>query len=160
MPPKRSAGIVLYRHASGGLEVLLGHPGGPLWARKDEHAWSIPKGEYEPGEAPFDAARREFTEELGAVPPAGGYLDLDDLAQANRKIVTAWAVAGDFDPATLVSNTFELEWPPRSGRRQQFPETDRAAWFDLTTAAGKAIRGQADLFDRLQRRLDPPAPDG
>ena len=153
MAPKRSAGIVLYRRGTDGVQVLLGHLGGPLWARKDEHAWSIPKGEYEGDEAPFDAARREFAEELGSEPPADGYLELGEVTQANRKVVTAWAVAGDFDPTTLVSNTFELEWPPRSGRWQQFPETDRAEWFDLDAARAKAIRGQAELFDRLERLL-------
>ena len=153
MPPKRSAGIVLFRQCDGVLEVLLGHLGGPLWARKDEHAWSIPKGEYDGDEAPFDAARREFAEELGAPPPSDGYLELGEIVQANRKRVTAWAVAGDFDTTGLVSNTFEMEWPPRSGRRQEFPETDRAEWFDVDTARSKAIRGQAEFFDRLITRL-------
>ena len=153
MPPKRSAGIVLYRSRDDVVQVLLGHLGGPLWARKDEHAWSIPKGEYDDDETPFAAAQREFAEELGASPPSEGYLELGEITQANRKRVTAWAAAGDFDPAGLVSNTFELEWPPRSGRRQQFPETDRAEWFDVDTARTKAIRGQAELFDRLLARL-------
>ena len=153
MPPRRSAGIVLYRHREGGLEVLLGHLGGPLWARKDDLAWSIPKGEYDAEETPFAAAVREFAEELGSPPPDDGYLELGEITQANGKRVTAWAVAGDFDPATLVSNTFEMEWPPRSGRRDHFPETDRAEWFDLETARGKVHRGQAALFDRLVDRL-------
>jgi predicted NUDIX family NTP pyrophosphohydrolase len=136
------------------LEVLLGHMGGPYFARRDDGAWSIPKGEYGPDEEPLAAARREFTEELGAIPPAGAdYLPLGAIRQRNGKQVTAWAVEADFDVTTLVSNTFEIEWPPRSGRRQAFPEIDRAAWFDAETARRKMVAGQPELLDRLLDHL-------
>jgi len=123
--PKRSAGLLLYRVSDGGVCVLLVHPGGPLWASKDLGAWSIPKGEYSAGEEPLAAAKREFAEETGAR-PTGDFRPLGELVQPSRKVVAAWAVAGDVDPATLVSNTVELEWPPRSGRKARFPEVDRA----------------------------------
>ena len=123
--------------------------GGPYWARKDDGAWSIPKGEYGDDEDAFVAARREFAEELGAAPPDNGYLELGEVRQANGKRVTAWAVEGDLDADAIVSNVFELEWPPRSGRIQQFPEVDRAAWFDLEAARPKLVKGQAELLDRL-----------
>lgn len=149
----RSAGIVLFRRGAAGIEVLLGHLGGPLWANKDDGAWSIPKGEYEENELPLEAARREFAEELGSPAPAGNYLALGEIVQRNRKIVTAWAVEGDLDADSIVSNLFELQWPPRSGRTQSFPETDRAAWFDLDTARRKVVGGQAAVFDLLENAL-------
>jgi predicted NUDIX family NTP pyrophosphohydrolase len=123
--------------------------GGPYFAQRDDGAWSIPKGEYEPAEAPLAAARREFAEELGAPPPPGPERALGTIRQRNGKLVTAWAIEADFDVDTVVSNTFEIEWPPRSGRRQSFPEIDRAAWFDLETARTKMIVGQDKLLDRL-----------
>ncbi|MGH8863002.1 MAG: NUDIX domain-containing protein [Jatrophihabitantaceae bacterium] len=152
MPPRRSAGLLLYRRTSG-LEVLLGHPGGPLWARKDDGAWSIPKGEYGLDEGALDAAVREFTEELGSPPPASGFVELGEVRQRSGKIVTAWAVEGELDAAAIVSNTFELEWPPRSGRTQTFPETDRAAWFGVGAARPKLVSGQAEFLDRLVAAL-------
>jgi predicted NUDIX family NTP pyrophosphohydrolase len=146
-----SAGLVLYRHgASGNLEVLLVHPGGPFWARKDAGAWSIPKGEYD--EEHDDAAARaeqEFTEELGQTPPAGPRLDLGEVRQAGGKRVRAWAVRGDIDATATTSNTFEMQWPPRSGERRSFPEVDRAAWFDLDAARSKILAGQLPLLERL-----------
>jgi predicted NUDIX family NTP pyrophosphohydrolase len=153
--PRTSAGILLYRRTPQ-LQVLLGHIGGPYFARKDDGAWSIPKGEYGSDEGAFAAALREYAEELGALPPreADRYLELGTIRQRNGKIVTAWAVEGDLDPSSIVSNTFELEWPPRSGRTQQFPEIDRVAWFELDEACVKAVSGQAELFDRLRSRLD------
>jgi predicted NUDIX family NTP pyrophosphohydrolase len=146
---KRSAGIVLYRWTAHGVEVLLGHMGGPYWARKDAGAWTIPKGEVEPGERPIDVARREFEEELGSPVPAGTLVELGEVRQAGGKIVEAWAVEGELDASAIVSNTFELEWPPRSGRVQMFPEIDRAAWFDLESARSSIIAGQRALLDRL-----------
>jgi predicted NUDIX family NTP pyrophosphohydrolase len=146
----RSAGLLLYRRRDGALEVLLGHMGGPFFARRDDGAWSIPKGEYLPDEEPLAAARREFAEEFGAAPPpTDTALELGEVRQRNRKLVTAWAVEADFDADAIVSNTFEIEWPPRSGRRQAFPEIDRAAWFDVNTARVKMIAGQDALLDRL-----------
>lgn len=151
----RSAGLLLYRRAPGAIEVLLGHLGGPYFARRDDGAWSIPKGEYDPDEQPLAAARREFAEEFGtAAPPTDAAFALGEIRQRNGKIVTAWAVEADFDAESIVSNTFEIEWPPRSGRRQEFPEIDRAAWFDLATARSKMIAGQAELLDRLTAQLD------
>jgi predicted NUDIX family NTP pyrophosphohydrolase len=150
MPPKQSAGLLLYRRHTAGLDVLLGHMGGPYFARRDAGAWSIPKGEYGPDEAPLAAARREFEEEFGTPPPAATTsLELGTVRQRNGKLVTAWAIEADFDATRLISNTFELEWPPRSGRTQSFPEIDRAAWFDLDTARAKMIAGQDALLDRL-----------
>jgi predicted NUDIX family NTP pyrophosphohydrolase len=152
MAARTSAGLVLYRRGAG-LEVLLGHMGGPYFARKDDGAWSIPKGEYDETEPAFDAARREFAEEIGMPAPVGNYVDLGTVKQRNGKIVTAWAVEGDFDPEQLVCNTFELEWPPRSGRMETFPEIDRVAWFDVPTARTKALSSQGELFDRLVAAL-------
>jgi predicted NUDIX family NTP pyrophosphohydrolase len=148
--PSQSAGLLLFRRTDGRLEILLGHMGGPFFARRDEGAWSIPKGEYEPDEEPRAAARREFEEEFGTPPPsAAALLDLGTVRQRNGKLVTAWALESDFDVTTIVSNTFELEWPPKSGRRQSFPEIDRAEWFDIDTARSKMIVGQDALLDRL-----------
>jgi predicted NUDIX family NTP pyrophosphohydrolase len=147
---KRSAGILLYRRTPSGPEVFLIHPGGPFWAKKDK--WSIPKGEYHDGEPPLDAARREFQEETGA-PVEGDFAPLGVIRQPAGKEVTAWAVEGDFDPATLVSNTCVVEWPPRSGRQIEIPEADRGAWFDLATARGKIFSGQDAFLDRLAESL-------
>ncbi|HEY7812250.1 MAG TPA: NUDIX domain-containing protein [Nakamurella sp.] len=149
---KLSAGLLLFRIADDRVEVLLVHMGGPFWARKDEHAWSVPKGEYEPGEDPADAAVREFTEELGTTPPGGPNLDLGSARQSG-KTVTVFAREGDFDATAAVSNSFSLEWPPHSGRFQDFPEVDRAEWFDLPTAATKLVKGQIAFLTRLASRL-------
>jgi predicted NUDIX family NTP pyrophosphohydrolase len=149
---KRSAGILMYKRAGGEPLLLLVHPGGPFWARKDLGAWSIPKGEYDAGEEPLAVAKREFAEELGAE-PSGGFRELGELTQPSRKVITAWAVEGDFDPKNLKSNTFELEWPPRSGRRQSFPEVDRADWFGVAEARRKILPGQVEFIDRLLAHL-------
>jgi predicted NUDIX family NTP pyrophosphohydrolase len=146
---KRSAGILLYRGSTEGLEVLLGHMGGPFWARKDAAAWSIPKGECEPDEEPLAAARREFQEELGLPVPEGELVELGEVRQSGGKVVTAWALAGDLDPADVVPGTFEMEWPRGSGKLKEFPEIDRAAWFDLATAEEKIVAGQRPLLGRL-----------
>jgi predicted NUDIX family NTP pyrophosphohydrolase len=151
--PQRSAGILLYRHRGGSIEVLLVHPGGPFWARKDEGAWSIPKGEYAPGEDPLAAARREFEEETGSRPPDGEAVPLGAFRQSAAKIVDAWAIEGDFDPATLKSNTFTLEWPPRSGRMREVPEVDRAQWFAPEEAARKLLEGQRPILEALLRAV-------
>ena len=150
---KLSAGILLYRGEGSSLELLLVHPGGPFWAKKDLGAWSIPKGEYAAGEDPLAVARREFEEELGVPPPQGALLNLGEIKQPSRKIITAFALRGDFDPARLKSNRFELEWPPRSGRLQSFPEVDRAAWFTPEAARVKILPGQAPFIDRLLETL-------
>ncbi len=148
----RSAGILLYRRRAGRIEVLLVHPGGPFWAKRDLGAWSIPKGEFGAGEEPEAAARREFAEELGAE-VAVPLIPLGDVRQKGGKVVVAFAAGGDFEPATMQSNMFEMEWPPRSGRKQTFPEVDRAEWFDLDSAREKIIAGQLPLLDRLERIL-------
>lgn len=147
---KRSAGIVLFRRTETGVEVLLGHMGGPYWERKDAGAWTIPKGEIEPDEDPLAVAKREFEEEFGCPVPATEFVDLGEIRQTGGKTVQAWAVEGDLDAATIVSNTFELEWPPKSGRIRTFPEIDRAAWFDLESARAVIISGQRQLLDRLR----------
>jgi predicted NUDIX family NTP pyrophosphohydrolase len=147
--PERSAGILLYRVGDRSLEVLLVHPGGPFFARKDDGAWGIPKGLYEDDEEPLAAARREFAEELGSPCPDGPALELGEIRQKNGKRVTAWALQGDLDAETITSNTFTIEWPPRSGRRQEFPEIDRAGWFTLDAARVKILAAQAPLLDRL-----------
>ncbi|MGY1592329.1 NUDIX domain-containing protein [Geodermatophilus sp. SYSU D00708] len=149
---RTSAGVLLYRRGPGGVEVLIGHMGGPFWARKDDGAWSIPKGEYGDGEDPFTVARREFEEELGSPVPADDFLPLGEL-RAGGKVLTVWAAEGDLDAATCRSNTFALEWPPRSGRVQEFPEVDRAAWFALDGARTKLVKGQVPFLDRLSERL-------
>ena len=146
---KLSAGILMYRGQGAALELLLVHPGGPFWAKKDRGAWSMPKGEYEEGEEPLIVAKREFEEELGSAAPAGDYIALGELKQPSRKVITAFAVEGDLDPSTLESNHFAMEWPPKSGKRQSFPEVDRAAWFSLDQAATKIQPGQAPFIDRL-----------
>lgn len=154
-----SAGVLLFRRTgTPGPQVLLGHMGGPLWARRDVGAWSIPKGGYEADEDPFEAARREYVEEVGVALPDGDYLPLGEVVQANNKLVIAWAVEGDLDPGQAVSNTFELEWPPRSGRIQTFPEFDRVAWFELDDAAQRIVAAQARFIERLRAHLFGAAP--
>ncbi|MFI9504970.1 NUDIX domain-containing protein [Nocardia sp. NPDC052566] len=159
MTDKRSAGILVYRWTSGKVEVLLGHMGGPFWARKDEGAWSIPKGEYEPDEQAHAAAAREFTEELGLPVPEGEWLPLGEVTYGRsgggRKTLTVWAIEGDLDPDTIVPGTFEMEWPPRSGRKAEFPEIDRAAWFDLPTAELKLGKGQRPYLATLAGVITP-----
>ncbi|HET9720624.1 MAG TPA: NUDIX domain-containing protein [Solirubrobacteraceae bacterium] len=149
----QSAGILLHRRRGTELEVLLVHPGGPFWARRDAGAWSIPKGEYEVGEDPLAAARREFTEELGSAPPDGPVEDLGEVRQRSGKMVRAWSLAGELDVTTPASNTFELEWPPRSGRTIEVPEVDRAEWFALEEARRRINPAQAELLDRLSERV-------
>ncbi len=150
--PRRSAGILLYRRAPG-LQVLLGHMGGPFWARKDAGAWSIPKGEHGDDEDALDAARREFAEELGSPVPATTLVPLGEL-RAGAKLLTVWAAEGDLDADAVVSGTFPLEWPPRSGRVQEFPEVDRAAWFGLDEARTRLVAGQVPYLDRLRDLLE------
>jgi predicted NUDIX family NTP pyrophosphohydrolase len=165
--PVTSAGILLYRlGAAAGCEVLLGHMGGPFWARKDDGAWSIPKGEHGPDEEPLAVARREFEEELGSPVPATDVLPLGQLRVSSGKLLTVWAAEGDLDAAATVSNTFAIEWPPRSGKVQEFPEVDRSAWFGLTEARAKLVKGQVPFLDRLLDQVSgaggptgPPAPD-
>ncbi len=147
--PRTSAGLLLYRRRGAGVEVLIGHMGGPFWARKDDAAWSVPKGEYGPGEEPLDVALREFEEELGVPVPADDFLPLGEVRQSGGKVLTIWAAEGDLDAAAARSNTFPLEWPPRSGRLQEFPEIDRAAWVPVDEARTKLVRGQVPLLDRL-----------
>lgn len=150
--PKRSAGILLFRRAGAQIEVLLAHPGGPLWKNKDEGAWSIPKGEYKPDEDPLAAARREFQEETG-IAITGDFIPLGEIRQRSGKIVTAWALERDLAPASVRSNTFSMIWPPQSGKSQEFPEIDRAEWFSLDTARRKIIPAQAEFLDRLAGHL-------
>ena len=149
---KRSAGILPYRHRDGRIEVLLVHPGGPFWARKDDGAWSLAKGEYEDGEEPLAAAIREFGEETGHV-PRGPFVALPPVEQPSGKTIAAWITEDDWDVATFVSNTFTLEWPRGSGRLATFPEVDRVAWFDLVTAARKLLRGQLPFLAALESAL-------
>lgn len=148
---KKSAGLLMYRRsAAGELEVLLAHPGGPYWRGKDAGAWTLPKGEYDESEEALAAARREFLEETG-FEPAPPFAALGEIVQKSGKHIAAWAFAGDFDPARLRSNTFEIEWPPRSGRRQIFPEIDRVEWFSLAEARRKLNPAQCALLDRLEK---------
>jgi predicted NUDIX family NTP pyrophosphohydrolase len=151
-----SAGLVVYRMSGGQPQVLLAHMGSPWWAKKDIGAWTIPKGEVEDGEQPFETAKREFGEELGLPLPEGKFIELGDIEQHNRKTVTAWAVEAEIDASQIKSNTVAIEWPPRSGKTQDFPEIDRAAWFGLAEAAQKTVRGQAELFERLANFLHVP----
>lgn len=150
---KKSAGLLLFRKASGTITVLLVHPGGPFWARKDQGAWSIPKGEFSNDENSLQAAIREFNEELGEA-VTGAFVPLSPQRQASGKTVYAWAVRSDFDPARLKSNTFSMEWPPRSGRQRLFPEIDRAAWFPLDVARDKISKGQVGFLDELNNKLE------
>ncbi|MGD1172869.1 NUDIX domain-containing protein [Mycobacterium seoulense] len=152
--PKLSAGVLLYRTREGVVEVLIAHPGGPFWARKDNGAWSIPKGEYTDGEDPWAAAQREFSEELGVSAPSGTRLDLGQLKQSGGKVVTAFAVHADLDVSDARSNTFELEWPKGSGTMREFPEVDRVGWFSVAEARVKLLKGQLDFLDRLMARAD------
>jgi predicted NUDIX family NTP pyrophosphohydrolase len=145
---RKSAGILLYRRRDGVLEIFLVHPGGPLWARKDDGAWSIPKGEYTEDETPLLAAQREFAEETGAT-VQGPFAALTPVKQPSGKLITAWAAAGDFDPSQLRSNHFSMEWPPKSGQQQSFPEVDRGAWFTLPEALIKILSGQRPLLEEL-----------
>ena len=149
--PKLSAGLLLYRVTDGVVEVLIGHPGGPFWAKKDDGAWSIPKGEYTDGEDPWTAAQREFREELGFPPPEGQRIDFAPLKQPSGKIVTAFAVRGDLDIEGAVSNTFLLEWPRGSGNFREYPEIDRVGWFSVAQARSKLLTGQRALLDRLMQ---------
>ena len=152
--PRTSAGLLLYRrHPERGVEVLVGHMGGPFWARKDAGAWSIPKGEHGPDEEPRDVALREFAEEMGSAAPATDLVPLGEVRQSGGKRLTAWAAEGDLDASATVSNTFSLEWPPRSGRVQQFPEIDRSAWFPVDVAREKLVKGQVPFLDRLLAAL-------
>ena len=156
MAAKRSAGILLYRFDGGTPRLLLVHPGGPYWTKRDRGAWTIPKGEYEEGESARVCALREMSEELGAAAPALAVerlLDLGSVRQKSGKVVQAWAAEGEFDPAALRSNTFSMEWPPRSGSEREFPEVDRAEWFDPEQAREKILPAQAELIDRLLERL-------
>jgi predicted NUDIX family NTP pyrophosphohydrolase len=155
MATKRSAGILLYRRRDGETQFLLVHPGGPFWAKKDAGAWSIPKGGIEAEEEPRACAIRELEEELGPAPELDpeALFELGSIRQRAGKVVEAWAAEADFDPTTLVSNSFEMEWPPRSGNQQEFPEVDRAEWFDLGTAREKILPAQAEFLDRLVERL-------
>ena len=153
MARRRSAGIVLYREGDGGLEVLLVHPGGPFWARRDAGAWSIPKGEYQEGEDPRGCALREFREETGSELPPGELVDLGSVEQKGGKQVRAWAAQGDLDADAVSSNTFTMEWPPRSGRTADFPEIDRAGWFGMGAAREKMVAAQAEFLDRLLERV-------
>lgn len=151
--PETSAGILLYRRRSDSTKVLLVHPGGPYWAKKDEGAWSIPKGLYEPGEDPEAAARREFAEETGFT-PTGSLIPLGSFRQPSGKLIAAWAAEGEFDTAALRSNLFSIEWPPRSGRMQEFPEADRAEWFAPGEARHKILKGQVPILEALLQWLD------
>ena len=150
--PKVSAGLLLYRFREAKLQFLLVHPGGPFWRNKDAGAWSIPKGELMPGEEPLTAAKREFEEELG-LKPEGRFIELTTIEQKGGKTVHAWAVEGEFDPGTLKSNYFSVEWPPRSGRQQQFPEIDRAEWFDHAHAKSKINPAQLPWLQSLEQIL-------
>jgi len=151
---RTSAGILLHRVRDGERQVLLGHMGGPFWVRKDEAAWSIFKGEYDPAtEDPLAAARREFAEETGTAVPAGEPVPLGEVRQSGGKRVVAWAVEGEIDAEAVVSATFAMEWPPRSGRQSEFPEIDRAAWFDLATARAKLVRAQVAFLDALEEAV-------
>jgi predicted NUDIX family NTP pyrophosphohydrolase len=154
--PKRSAGLLLYRHRDRRIEVLLVHPGGPLWARRDAGVWSIPKGEYEPEDDPREAARREFEEETGTAPPDTDELDLGEIRQRSGKIVSAWALEGDLDATAIVSNTCMVVWPPGSGKEIEIPEVDRAEWFELEQAREKINPAQVALLDRLELALGQP----
>jgi predicted NUDIX family NTP pyrophosphohydrolase len=149
----KSAGLLPYRNNRGHLEVFLVHPGGPVWASRDEGAWSVCKGEFVEGEDPFEAARREFREETGLT-IEGDFRPLDPIRQKGGKVVYAWAVRCDLDASTIKSNTFSMEWPPKSGRAQEFPEIDRAAWFPIAEARQKILKSQIPLLDQLQNQLD------
>ena len=150
--PKKSAGILLYRIRNKLPEVFLVHPGGPFWANKDGGAWTIPKGEFDEDEDPLDAAKREFKEETGTK-ISGEFIELNPIRQKSGKIVLAWAVEGDIEPTKIISNEFEMEWPPRSGKMKRFPEIDKASWFNLTEAKQKIIPAQSFLIEELENRV-------
>jgi predicted NUDIX family NTP pyrophosphohydrolase len=152
MAKKESAGIVMYRYCASTLEIFLAHPGGPFWKNKDLGAWSIPKGEFDKGEDPLEAAKREFYEETGFA-VNGNFIALGPVRQAGGKLVYAWAVEGNCKAESIKSNSFTLEWPPRSGRHKEFPEVDRAGWFSIELARKKILKGQLVLLDELQRQL-------
>ena len=152
--PKLSAGLLLYRITEAYVEVLIAHPGGPFWAKKDDGVWSIPKGEYAEGEDPWSAARREFEEELGKPPPDGPRIDFPPLRQPSGKIITAYAVRGDLDLDGAVSNTFTLEWPKGSGNVREYPEIDRVDWFSVDAARSKLLKGQRPLLDQLMNAVE------
>ena len=152
--PKLSAGVLLYRARDGVVEVLIAHPGGPFWARKDNGVWSIPKGEYTEGEDPWTAAQREFSEEIGLPVPAGPRIDFGPLKQPSGKLVTAFAVQSDLDVTEARSNTFELEWPKGSGTMREFPEVDRVGWFAVAQARTKLLKGQRAFLDRLMTHTE------
>jgi len=153
MAKKNSAGILLHRLRGSGIEVFLVHPGGPFWAKKDAGAWSIPKGEFEAGEDPLEAAKREFKEETGFA-VAGNFIELTPVKQPGGKVVYAWAVMGDCEADSIKSNTFSLEWPPRSGKRKEFPEVDRAGWFTPEVAREKILKGQLNFLEELKRMIE------
>ena len=150
--PKLSAGLLDARRRRGALEVFLAHPGGPFWKNKDAGGWSIPKGEYSEGESAIDAARREFREETG-FEPGTDFVALGEIRQPSGKVISVWAFEGDCDPAALRSNTFSMEWPPKSGRTRDFPEVDRAEWFPLDAARAKLLKGQLGFLDRLAAKV-------
>ena len=150
---RRSAGILLYRRTGAEPEFLLVHPGGPFWAKRDEGVWSLPKGEYEDGDDPLESARREFEEETGTALEATELIELGSVRQKSGKLVVAWAAEGDLDAEAVHSNSFEMEWPPRSGRTAEFPEVDRAGWFGADAARTKLVAAQAAFVDRLLERL-------
>jgi predicted NUDIX family NTP pyrophosphohydrolase len=149
---KKSAGLLMYRHRQSGMEVFLVHPGGPFWAKKDEGAWSIPKGEYSPGEKPVEVAKREFQEETG-FEAAGVLFPLTPRKQPSGKVISVWALEGECDAASIKSNTFSMEWPPHSGKQQEFPEVDRAGWFTVQAAKEKILKGQVPFLDELSEIL-------
>lgn len=149
--PKRSAGLLLYRINDGAVEVLIGHPGGPFWARKDDGVWSIPKGEYVDGEDPWAAAQREFLEEIGIAAPSGPRIEIEPLRQSSGKVLTAFVVHADLDVTDARSNTFSLEWPKGSGTLRDFPEIDRVGWFSVAQARVKLLKGHVPVLDRLMR---------
>lgn len=154
--PRLSAGILLYRRVGDDVEVLIAHMGGPFWAKKDAGGWSIPKGEYDEDEEPFAAAKREFAEELGTPPPEGDYIDLGEARVTSGKRLTVYALEADFDVDDITPGVFEMEWPPRSGRMESFPEVDRAGWFGREAAEGKLVRGQVVFLGRLWGELSEP----
>jgi predicted NUDIX family NTP pyrophosphohydrolase len=156
---KQSAGLLLHKQMSGNIEVLLVHPGGPFWAKKDAGAWSIPKGEFELGEEPFEAAKREFAEEFGRPAPEGEFVSLGTAKQSSGKVVHAWAIESDFDASGIKSNTITIDWPPRSGKQMEIPEVDKAAWVSLAEAQVKIVKGQIPLLEALAGNLGQKIPD-
>ncbi|HEY5668083.1 MAG TPA: NUDIX domain-containing protein [Candidatus Saccharimonadales bacterium] len=157
MAAKQSAGLLLYKKTPDGYQVLLGHPGGPFWARRDDGVWSIPKGEFTEGEEPLKAARREFREEMGSDAPEGPVMELDSAKMSSGKVVYSWALEADLDTMTFRSNSFKMEWPPKSGQEQEFPELDRVGWFTIAAARQKLVKGQVPLLERLTELLHAPS---